>query len=108
MTACAASINSVATGLSVRFFKVVIPTGYGKVQPARPKSVGNKGPWKTFKRGQAPRLIDQIGKLDLAAAGLVVLHSCHNKYRIVVDYGIDDDGSDYGNRSGALTLISLK
>jgi hypothetical protein len=72
--------------LMFRFFKVVIPMGYGgRPNPARPKSVDNKGPWKTFKRGQAPRLIGQLRKLDLAAVGLVVLHSCHDKYRIVVD-----------------------
>jgi len=82
-----------------RFFKVVIPMGYGgRPNPVRPR---------TFKRGQAPRLIGQLGKLDLAVAGLVVLHSCHDKYRIVVER-IDDDGSDYRNRSGSLTLISLK
>ena len=79
----------------------------GGSNPPRPKIVGNKIPSKTFERGQAPRLIDQIGKLDLAVAGLAVLHSCHDKYRIVVER-IDDDGSDYRNRSGSLTLISLK
>ena len=45
------------------------------------------------------------GELKRPTSGLqshVVLHSCHDKYRIVVDYGIDDDGSAYGNRSSAL------
>src|SRR5260370_23128770 len=49
------------------------------VQSARSKSSFNKGPRETFGRCHAPRLVDQFGELDLAAAGPRTVLSCDDK-----------------------------
>src|SRR6266853_98578 len=49
------------------------------VQSALPKGPLNKDPREAFGHRQAPRLIDQFGKLDLAAAGPRTVYSCYDK-----------------------------
>lgn len=46
-----------------------------KGQAARAQCIGNERPRETFKRWCAPWLVDQCGKLDLAAPGAMILRA---------------------------------
>src|SRR6266446_1356698 len=51
----------------------------GTSNPRARKALSTKGPWETFRRRQGPRLVGQLGELDLAAADPRTVHSCYDK-----------------------------